>query len=475
MRGAAFERRVSPCRKRTRGWFKWCSALFLALVITITTTRAATFAHPEVVQLPLDQGVDYILAPVWDIIRPVASLVELLSPIRLHLRLESLRDVDERMRYRAEESVRVACGILSELFAESTRPVICPEVLMVHSRNKHIASFSLGGGPRWLLVVTDKLVEDLAGAELRFLVGHEIGRHLLHHMPKMPGWAFGKLLSDATVLPRFMILRLGEGLGLSSFMSEKVTAARHTASQARWRAARTAEAGLSLIDTYRGLRGGRLMDLGAMNGLRQLAAPAVGYQQPGPLPLLEEQQAHSASDWGSPLKMLDKVAAASTWLRMPGAGRALGTAAVSSAMPKLIACACDLDHRQEAYLRTGVEAATCATSLTAAKLRAEVLSADRMGLLAASGDREAAIRALIGTTHDRDAAAMVALLSVRKLVEQAWFLSRLLPSSPFSSEPSLPTRVAELAAWAGSPQGRSFVDAASQVSVVAKAMKSSWR
>ncbi|CAE8596307.1 unnamed protein product, partial [Polarella glacialis] len=63
----------------------------LAIAIAAASAGGHCFVDLDEVQHPLDRGVDFVLSPVWRLVEPVACLASylLLSPARLHLRLEA--------------------------------------------------------------------------------------------------------------------------------------------------------------------------------------------------------------------------------------------------------------------------------------------------------------------------------------------------------------------------------------------------
>lgn len=111
-------------------------------------------------------------------------------------------------------------------------------------------------------------------------------------------------------------------------------------------------------------------------------------------------------------------------------------------------------------MKTGMRVSAWAVGTLAGKRRTEVLTADRIGLIAVEGDEDAAVKAMVITNRSPGDAASVALLGVDQLVQHAEYLDCALPRRRFSSSPALHTRVVELSTWARSRYGSEILDAA---------------
>lgn len=415
------------------------------------------FVQPELVQQPLDRHVDVLLSPLWHAVQPLANLLNylFLGAVRMHLRVEALRTptATPSSSSIASEAVNDACANLRRIFDHTFPAGGCPDVLVVRGSVPRLAAFPLGLGRRWLLVLTESAVRSLSGPELRFAVGHEIGRVLLRHTPHVSAWTLARVMTDATAFPRYLLARLAPASGHAQATGHVRGHTSGTSVRgARFQLARAADGFLDVCEVYRGLRTGRwpgLTDLDVGRSLRvwqkrdDPAAMALGGSSPE-------------------LLLLDTAAAICAKIRSPGAPGALGAAVLGTSAPWLAAWAFDLNRAQERRLRRGLHLGAWTLGLWAAKLRSEVLSADRIGLLANGGDEDAAIRALVHTSHDGDAAAMAALLGVTQLKEQAFLLSRVLQRSQFQTEPNLPMRITELIAWGSSPQGETLLHLVAQ-------------
>jgi len=451
---------MTPALQRPRYFRSGKARVGCALSVIIA---AATMVHvgpdfvqPDLVQQPLDRYVDLLLAPFWHAVQPVANLFSylLLGGVRLHFRVEALRtpSATPTLASIANEAVDGACANLRRIFGRNFPAGGCPEALVVRGVAPRLAAFPLGLGHRWLLVLTEEAVRSLSGPELRFAVGHEIGRVLLRHTMQVPGWTVARVITDATAFPRYLLARLAPAGEHARATGHVLSHASGTVLGARLQLARAADSFLDACEVYRGLRTGRwpgLTDLDVGRSLRvwqnreDAAAMALGGSSPE-------------------LLLLDTAVAVCAKIRSPGAPAALGAAALGTSAPWLAAWAFDLDRARARRLGRGLHLGAWTLGLWAAKLRSEVLSADRIGLLANGGDEDAAVRALIRTNHDRDASAMAALLGVHELKEQAFLLSRVLPRNQFRTEPNLPMRITELLAWGSSPQGETLLHLAAQ-------------
>ncbi|CAK0788068.1 unnamed protein product [Prorocentrum cordatum] len=297
--------------------------------------------------------------------------------------------------------------------------------------------FRLGAGRRWRLVATEPVGRLFEGDELRFLIGREVGRVALHHSAPLLSWPLARFASDVFALPRF-VLGGAARRGGPSAGTQRRSRAPDPAREMRRALGRAADQLVEVCQLYQGLR------FGCWPGLVDLALDLDL--------LLAGQRAEPVA--ARELRALDLAAAACAKLRAPGGASALCVATAGVAAPRVAGAALGLSRQEERRLGHALRLASWALRAWSGKLRAEVISADRLGAVAAGGDVDAALRAMVRFAQEGDSAAMVALLGVDQIVEQADVLDRALPPKQFATEPSLPTRVADLAAWSDSLQGQ---------------------
>lgn len=416
--------------------------------------RAPGFLDIDEVQHPLDRSVDFALKPIWRLAEPLfcVSSYILSSPARLHLRLEAKLSAAERatapvrrgsgaeLGAELRSVTAKTCNDLRNVFGKPAAE--CPDALLVRGSTSRVASMPLGFGRTWLLVATEGLVEAATEKQLRFIIGREIGRVWFHHGDVIAAWPWQRFARDAFVLPRYVVSRL-----LPRPREVSSQAVRHVGRGPR-EIQRCVDTLVGACDLYRGLSQGRwpgCTDLDVDGILGGSGTPFRGPGSFGPV---------------------DSVMVLCSRFRAPGGVWALATATAGSVAPHLLALALRLTADVEYRIKTGLRLSFWALGTWAGKLRAEVLSADRVGLIAAEGDEDAAVRAMVIANRSPTDAASLALLGVDQLVRQAEYLDYALPRPRFSPAPSLHTRVAELGAWARSPYGREVLAAAARASTV---------
>ena len=314
-------------------------------------------------------------------------------------RLEST----EVLSQAAEES----CSTLQRIFGAFP----CPDTVLVRSSELRVAT--LPSFRRRTLFATDSLVSQCSDRELRFLVGREMGRVWLHHGGFVAPWTLQHFLRDVVLFPLHV-------LGLHP----KVATPRPSFKQ--WLLVRRWLDGVAnACDVYRGLRSGTW---------------------PGDLDLDFARHREPSA--------VDSAAALCVRLRAPGTLSALSTAALGSAAPRLLAWLWALPPDEARRLQRYARLTTWALGLGAAKARAEVVSLDRLGFLAAQ-DLDAAVKAMVLVAPGRDLAT--AALLGKDLVRQAEYLTAVLPTPYWSPQPSLHARVADLNSWAQSPMAEALL------------------
>ena len=272
-------------------------------------------------------------------------------------------------------------------------------------------------------MATDAVVAQLGDAELRFLLGREMGQAWLHHT-EGAGWVLQHFTRDVVLFPLAV-------LGLKPKESEPAPKPKPKHGQAQhWLLLkRCLDTVADACDVFRGLRSGSWPGLADLDlGLGRL-----------------------------PVTRVDSAAAMCAKLKAPGGAQALVTAAAGFAVPRLAAEALDLSGTEERQLRRCLRLGTWGLGLWAAKARAEAFSADRLGLVAAEGDLEAAMRAMITAARTPQDIATAALLGTDELIRQAEYLNSVLPASYWSLQPPLHARVAQLTSWAESPVARAVL------------------
>ena len=322
-----------------------------------------------------------------------------------------------------ERASQQSCETLRHLFQLQNA---CPHALLVHDRRPHIAILPSRFGRRRLLVVTDALVAQLPDAGLRFVVGREIGRAWLHHGDFIAAWTLQRFLRKTILLPLHVL-----GVRLLTHPQARTGEEIERRVQLRHFIDAVADA----CDIYRGLRSGR------WPGLTDLDVDSLWSADLGRLPVHGEEG-------------LFTFAAVCSRLRAPGGAWALGAGVAGSVTPRLLAEAFSLSRQEEKQVRRCLRFGTWGLGLWAAKARAEVFSADRLGLIAAGGDLDAALRAMVAAASSFNDIATAALLGLNELVRQAQYLSSVMPPSYLSRQPSLAARVADLSSWARSPLAR---------------------
>ena len=282
-----------------------------------------------------------------------------------------------------------------------------------------------------MLVVTDALVAHLPDAGLRFVVGREIGRSWLRHEDLIAAWTLQHFVRKMILLPLHV-------LGVRPVVRSQPTK-RPDEIQRRVQFRRFVDAMADACDVYRGLRSGR------WPGLADLDVDSLwNIWNPG----FRGQLRHGEDG-------MFTLAAVCSRLRAPGGAWALGAAVAGSVTPRLLAEVFSLPLHEERQLRRCLRFGSWGLGLWAAKARAEVFSADRMGLIAAGGDLDAALRAMVAAANSFNDIATAALVGVDELVRQAQYLSSVIPPSYLSRQPSLAARVADLSSWAYSPVAHS--------------------
>ena len=299
---------------------------------------------------------------------------------------------------------------------------------MVHSSRPHATILPSRFGRRRVLVVTDALVGQLPDAGLRFVVGREIGRSWLHHGDVVAAWTLKHFIRKMFLLPLHV-------LGLRPLERPQPKKSPDEI-QRHVQFRRAIDAMADMCDVYRGLRSGRWpgladLDVDNMWGPGRRVLPQHGEDG------------------------LFAVAAVCSRLKAPGGAWALGAAVAGSVTPRLLAEIFSLPPQEERHIRRCLRLSSWGLGLWAAKARAEVFSADRLGLIAAGGDLDAALRAMVAAASSFADMATAALLGTDELVRQAQYLSSVIPPSYLSRQPSLPARVADLSSWAYSPVARS--------------------
>eukprot|EP00929_Paragymnodinium_shiwhaense_P101738 TRINITY_DN64899_c0_g1_i1.p1 TRINITY_DN64899_c0_g1~~TRINITY_DN64899_c0_g1_i1.p1 ORF type:complete len:529 (-),score=97.68 TRINITY_DN64899_c0_g1_i1:14-1600(-) len=492
-----------PCRapekKRSRRSAVRLTAVGAAAALAIAATvasrpsdnTASALMKSWQVQHPLDKSVDVLLLPIWRTLEPLVNFGSylLMSPVRLHLRLEALRASRDTTNgaARAAEAIKAAtakvCSVFQHVFDGSAAHRECPEVLVLAGSRPRLATFVLGRGRKQLLVATEGLAHVLEEeVQLRFVIGRELGKSIvLHHGAPYARWAMAHAAKDFTAVPRYfahLMSRAAGALGMGLLrLSDQLpegsakAAPRSSAddefldlppddhSYEAQRQMQLLFTGLSeACEMWRGpLQAGRwpgLEGLDLNDALSRFGGPARGPTTEATAALLTGFGLGRAAGGGS-LGAIDVAADICARLRRPDGKQALTAAALGIAAPIVVAKAFDLDAGEEQLLRTTARLMAWAAGIWARKIRSEELSADRLGFVAAGGDTSASIRAMVRFSQDGgESAAMAALLGEKQLVRQAEFLSQALPRAPFDPSPGLPARVADLAGWARSKEGQ---------------------
>jgi len=471
--GDGVDRRSTQCGRQHSGLSRMLRAGAAAIASALVCIMAMSPQGPACtrllseVQSPFDRQVDVALRPFCRILQPLLSMVSwiILSPVRVHMRIESIRaGVPSHRTRKLQSASNHTCRIV-QAFAD----VSCPKVMIVRGEVPKLAAFPLGLGREMLLVATQGFADKLEGAALRFAIGREIGRAALGHGARLPRWSIARFADDNLALPRYAAARFAS---LARFANGSLALPRQAAA---WFARRLQRPKRDLQDNttfatnrvagnyardltsaiyqvgefcelYRGLRTG-----GAWPGLGDL-------DMDGLFPCLTGCADNSFYKGNFMLKptsapflnVVDRVAAVGTQVMTPEGSRALTGALLGTAALKLAAVAFDFD---EAVLRRNLRISAWAFGIWAVKLRAEIFSADRFGLIAASGDLDAAVQAMVHLAGNGRSAALAALVGTDTLAKEAQTLDRVMPRATFAVEPSLHTRIAELTAWARSPEG----------------------
>lgn len=366
---------------------------------------------------------------------PLTSFVSavLLWPLRFHFRVQALRlgaanapgrsvDLPQVLRQASQQS----CQTLQQLFradAMAFGRMSCPETVLIRSSQVRVSILPSRFGRRKVLLATDSLVSQLSDLELRFVLGREMGRSWLRHTDFLRPWVLQHFARDVVLFPLNVL-----GYRQTSTLRERPT----SQSFKKWMVLRRWVDGVAnACDAYRGLRSGTWPGLSDLD-LEHFRCPVA------------------PSSYGP----VDAAAALCARLRAPGGVSALGTAAVGSVGPKLAAVVLSLSPEEERQLMRFTRLGTWALGLWSAKARAEVFSADRLGFLAAEGDLDAALRAMVLAAQRPGDVATATLLGSSELVKQAEYLASVLPASYWSLSPSLFARVADLSSWARSPTAR---------------------
>lgn len=409
-----------------------------ACILLLLAFPCANFLAIEEVQHPLDRGGDLLFLPIRIVMEPLTSFVSavLLWPLRFHFRVQAMRlgaanapgrsvDLPQVLRHASEQS----CQTLQQLFradAMAFGRMSCPETVLIRSSQVRVSILPSRFGRRKVLLATDSLVSQLSDLELRFVLGREMGRSWLRHTDFLRPWVLQHFVRDVVLFPLNVL-----GYRQRSTLRERPT----SQSFKKWMVLRRWVDGVAnACDAYRGLRSGTwpgLSDLDLDHFWRPVTLPSsVSY---GPV---------------------DAAAALCARLRAPGGVSALGTAAVGSVAPKLAAVVLSLSPEEERQLMRFTRLGTWALGLWSAKARAEVFSADRLGFLAAEGDLDAALRAMVLAAQRPEDVATATLLGSSELVKQAEYLASVLPATYWSRSPSLFARVADLSSWVRSPTAR---------------------
>lgn len=414
---------------RSQGrWFQLAACILLLAF-------PCNFLALEEVQHPLDRGGDLLFLPVRVVMEPLTSFVSavLLWPLRFHFRVQALRlgaanapgrnvDLPQVLRQASQQS----CQTLQELFRADAmaRHLSCPETVLIRSSQVRVSILPSRFGRRKVLLATDSLVSQLSDVELRFVLGREMGRSWLRHTDFLRPWVLQHFVRDVVLFPLNVL-----GYRPTSTLRERPT----SQSFRKWMVLRRWVDGVAnACDAYRGLRSGTWPGLSDLD-LEHFRLPVASAASYGPV---------------------DAAAALCARLRAPGGVSALGTAAVGSAGPKLAAVVLSLSPEEERQLMRFTRLGTWALGLWSAKARAEVFSADRLGFLAAQGDLDAALRAMVLAAQRPQDVASATLLGSSELVKQAEYLASVLPATYWSLSPSLFARVADLSSWARSPTAR---------------------
>lgn len=427
----------------------------LATVNPLSAARIAQAQHP------LDHFVDALLGPLWHLAEPFANLVTFLlyTPVRLHFRLEEVRTLDDTGSFLAasrslQQALGATCSSLTSILKMGDHDFLCPKGLLIRGTRPRAAVLPLGPGQAWLLIATEGLVTQLQPAELRFVLGRELGRYLLHHGAVPPLWTLTRFAADALALPIYAFGALFRALRGEAEKAHLESAGRSFSStDAAGSKLREVADSLGLLcELYLGLRAGRWPG-GRDAEVEMLVAAAASMCTSTPVaqPLVLAQPASPE------VRLLDATATLLAKLRSPGGAMAIAASSLSLCGPRLVAEALGLESEEERQLRLSMHLLAWAASLWTGKVRAEVYSADRIGLLANGGNEEAALAAMIKTAPHRSDSAMVALIGSDQLVRQAELLARVLPRQPFDLEPSLPARIVEMNSWARSPGGRALL------------------
>ena len=422
-----------------RGWSRASLRFLTACLLLLLIPWTSCFVTLEEVQHPLDRGGDVLFLPLRLIMEPFTSFVSAVSlwPLRFHFRVQAMRlgaarpdgriDLPQVLKDASEQS----CQTLQRLFqhdALAAANMPCPEPVLIRSAQLRASILPSRFGQRKVLFATDTLVSQLSDVELRFVLGREMGRSWLHHTDFLRPWVLQHFVRDVFLFPLHV-------LGLHH---PTQAPAKRPSSQSfkQWMMLRRWVDGIAnACDAYRGLRSG------SWPGLSDFDPGLPGLSRPGPVAVGPKSLENG----------LDAAAALCARLRMPGGAAALGTAAVGSAVPWALAAVFSLSPEEERQLMRFTRLGTWAFGLWSAKNRAEAFSADRLGFLAADGDLDAVLRAMIVAASRPQDVATAALLGTSELVKQAEYLASVLPASYWSRSPSLFARVADLNSWVRSP------------------------
>lgn len=449
---------------RSARWLVLCASLigillqgpnqrsqFLASTSLVLADELASTAgldlRLEAVQPLIDRHVDEILAPLWYIAQPAASLFNylVLAPFRAHLRIGGVATKSAELDFAVRRACNDACAAIRQLFhGNLERELECPDVVVVTGLERRLVVFPLGFGRRRLIVVTAQLVRDLSEDELRFALGREVGRLALHHSTRWPWWAVEHLALDATALPRWIVSRTAAALSASG-RAEPEPPSQHLSTRLG--------AGPMRQSLSRALDG--------IRGVCQILEDLKSGQWKGIDGIISAPKADARPAGFAGMDPLDMALAICQKIQGTGAV-GLGLSAVVALTPWAVTRAFDLRTRSETDIRRGLVVATWALRAALAKMRLEELSADRIGLLAARGRTDAAVRSIMLSAPRSDAAAMAAMLGTDEIVRNARVLDRVLSRGQLLPEASVPLRISELMNWARSPEGAPLVNLASR-------------